>query len=329
MISTDPHVQKKVLEILQIIRESSGSVGAGKIADKLRERGYEITERGVGYYLRLMDEMGLTRKMGHAGRTITSRGIRELEEALAVHRVSLTLSRIEEKVYMTNIDIDSGKGDTVVNVTYIPKEAFERAWELIQRVCSSGFVVCRRIGIEDEGSEVVHVPPDNVALLTVCSMTVDGILTKHGIPVDTQYAGTLYVRKGKPQAFVELIGYGGVSIDPMSVFLARHTTSVLSALDEGGTVLANVREVLYTSVEKTKEVLARAQKIGIGGVVGYGESGKPYLRVPVGARKVALPVYAGVNVGAALEEVGIEAETCPVYTVLDYRRLRDVDDAVG
>jgi len=329
MISSDASVQRKLIEILQIVRDSKGAVGAGKIADKLREKGYEITERGVGYYLRLTDEMGLTQKVRYAGRRITPLGMRELEEGLATHRVSLTLSKIEEKVYMTNLDLDKARGEVVVNISYIPKDEFERAWDVVKRVGESGLSVCRRVRLEDEDTDIVSVPSGKVALLTVCSMTVDGILVKHGIPVDTRFAGILKVKDKTPCEFTELISYEGVSIDPMRVFLARRATSVLSAIRGEGTVMANVREVLCTSLKHTREVLKSAEKIGISGSVGYGSCGKPYLKAPVRMHKIALPIYAGVNMGAAIQEAGIDVETYPVFTVVEYSRLRDVHDAVG
>ncbi|MHC1602817.1 MAG: DUF128 domain-containing protein [Methermicoccaceae archaeon] len=330
MIPADTDAQTKIIEILEIVRESNSSVGAGKIADKLKEKGYEITERGVGYYLKLTDEMGLTKKRGHTGRVITPLGMRELEEGMAVHRVSLTLAKMEEKIYMTNLNLEEGKGDVVVNITYIPKEQFERAWDVVREVSSSGFLVCRRFRLEDETSDIVSVPSGKVALFTVCSMTVDGILVKYGIPVDTRFAGTLQVKDREPQEFTELISYEGVSIDPMSVFLARRATSVLRVAHHGkGVVMANIREVLCTSVDKTKQVLKLAERIGISGIVGYGSCGKPYLRAPVRTHKVALPIYAGVNVGAAMEEAGIDAETHPVNTVMDYSQLKDAHDTVG
>ena len=56
--TSDPQVQRKLIEILRIITESDGAIGARIIADKMRERGYQIGERGVRYHLRILDERG-------------------------------------------------------------------------------------------------------------------------------------------------------------------------------------------------------------------------------------------------------------------------------
>ena len=104
----DIGTERKIREILQIMRESGGVIGSRTIEDKLQERGYSISERGVRYYLNLMDKLGLTEKRGQAGRVISQKGLKELEEGFVVHRVGFILSRIEELTYNTTFDPLSG-----------------------------------------------------------------------------------------------------------------------------------------------------------------------------------------------------------------------------
>jgi len=65
MISPDdPQIQRKLIAILRTIDEHEGAVGARVIADAIKEKGYQLTERGVRYHLRILDERGLTKGVG-------------------------------------------------------------------------------------------------------------------------------------------------------------------------------------------------------------------------------------------------------------------------
>ena len=80
-------------------------------------------------------------------------------------------------------------------------------------------------------------------MATVCSIVVNGVLLKNGIPMDSKFGGILQIRNGRPLRFVELIYYSGSSLDPSEVFIRGKMTSVRSVVDEGeGMILANFRE---------------------------------------------------------------------------------------
>ena len=83
-----------------------------------------------------------------------------------------------------------------------------------------------------------------MGIATLCSITLDGMLMKRGIPVLTSFAGLAEVREKQTVDFTDLIAYAGSSLDPIKVFMGRRVTSVANAVFKGsGTVLANVREV--------------------------------------------------------------------------------------
>jgi hypothetical protein len=66
-------------------KDSSGSsgfgavMGAKRLSEILAERGFVLTDRAVQYYLRYLDEMGFTQKVGNTGRVLTKAGIAETE----------------------------------------------------------------------------------------------------------------------------------------------------------------------------------------------------------------------------------------------------------
>ena len=113
--SDDPQIQRKLV-ILRVIDENRGAVGARIISDALKEQGYVLRERGVRYHLRILDERGLTEGHGYAGRTITERGRKEIEEALVHDRIGFMHARIEEMIYQTDFDPISKSGTMIANI---------------------------------------------------------------------------------------------------------------------------------------------------------------------------------------------------------------------
>nr|QNO46104.1 global nitrogen regulator NrpRI [Methanosarcinales archaeon ANME-2c ERB4]QNO48874.1 global nitrogen regulator NrpRI [Methanosarcinales archaeon ANME-2c ERB4] len=130
--SDDPPIQRKLIEILRVIDEHEGAVGARIISDALKERGYPLGERGVRYHLRILDERGLTKGHGYAGRTITEHGRREIEEALVHDRIGFIHARLEEMIYQTDFDLEKERGLVIANITTIKKEDLDDALGVVK-----------------------------------------------------------------------------------------------------------------------------------------------------------------------------------------------------
>ena len=249
----DAETQRKLIEILRILSETNGEVGARKIAEELNRRGYNLGERATRYHLRMLDERGFTKKHGYLGRVITEAGEEEMKHALVTDRMGFISTRIEDLEYRTTFDPVTNSGDAVVNICYIDKSEVDRAIPMIRRVVESGYAVSPRLRVVDEGQEILEndVPEGQVALVSICSVTIDGILMKRGIPVNLKYAGIIEMKDGIVQRFTDAIDYSGTSINPQNVFVSRKMTSILNVLDTGtGRVLANVREIPITARER-------------------------------------------------------------------------------
>ena len=77
-----PEIEKKILLILRILRDSGLPMGARLIARRMADHGIPLSERMVRYHLCLTDERGLTELAGQRdGRAITERGIEEIDSA--------------------------------------------------------------------------------------------------------------------------------------------------------------------------------------------------------------------------------------------------------
>ena len=68
--------QRRLMEILRVIESANTPVGARAISDTLCNRGYDLGERAVRYNLKILDELGFTKKKGYSGRVITPLGSR-------------------------------------------------------------------------------------------------------------------------------------------------------------------------------------------------------------------------------------------------------------
>jgi len=85
----DRDVERKIVAILNILKDSPEPLGSRIISRRLKEQRFDLTERAVRYHLRIMDERGITKSRGRAGRIITQEGIEETNNALVSDKVVL------------------------------------------------------------------------------------------------------------------------------------------------------------------------------------------------------------------------------------------------
>ena len=327
LLTKAPMSQRRLIEILRVIESADKPVGARAISDSLCNRGYELGERAVRYNLKILDELGFTKKRGYSGRMLTPLGMRELNDALVDDRIGFVNTRIEEYMFKTSFDPVTKTGDVIANTSIIDKADVERVFEIMGRTFDAGYAISRRVLILEEGAGLFaqEIPAGCVGIATLCSITLDGMLMKGGIPVDTSFAGVVDVREGKPAEFTDLIAYAGSSLDPMRVFMARRVTHVVDAVERGsGKILANVREVPVAAAELAMSLLEQSRDAGLGGLIELGGQGEPLLGCPIGSGKIGIAFCAGVNGAVAAEEMGIRIKTIPISALVDYSRTTEL-----
>ena len=327
LLTKAPMSQRRLIEILRVIESADKPVGARAISDSLCNRGYELGERAVRYNLKILDELGFTKKRGYSGRMLTPLGMRELNDALVDDRIGFVNTRIEEYMFKTSFDPVTKTGDVIANTSIIDKADAERVFEIIGRTFDAGYAISRRVLILEEGAGLFaqEIPAGCVGIATLCSITLDGMLMKRGIPVDTSFAGVVDVREGKPAEFTDLIAYAGSSLDPMRVLMARRVTRVVDAVERGsGKILANVREIPVAAAELAVSLLEQSRDAGLGGLIELGGQGEPLLGCPIGSGKIGIAFCAGVNGAVAAEEMGIRIKTIPISALVDYSRTTEL-----
>ncbi len=317
-------VERKVLSILKILKDSEEPLGARVISQRLKNLGVGLGERAVRYHLKWMDERGLTQLVGRDGRLVTERGIEELGDALVRDKVGFAFARIEILAFRTNFNWDKGTGSVPVNVSFFRKSNFNRALQEMKPVFGEGLCVSDRVAMAKGGERLgeLVVPEGCVGLATVCSIVINGTLLKAGIPTDSRFGGILQIKNKKPIRFVELIHYVGSSVDPSEVFIRARMTSVKEAAKTGnGKILANFREIPALCQPVADEVITKLNKVGLKGLLLMGNTSEPVCEIPVELNRIGIILYGGLNPVAAAVEAGIEIETHAMSTVMEYQNL--------
>ncbi len=315
---------RKIISVLQILQEYNKPVGSTVIALKLQETGFDLSERTVRYYLKKMDEKGLTRNFGKRGRTITNRGIDEIKSAFVFDKVGFIASKIDTLSYEMDFSLQKAEGSIILNLTTFRNHYLYKAYEQIMSVFNAGLGMGKYLTIAYPGANIgnIYIDPDKVAIGTVCSVTVNGIFLKKGIYTTSKFAGVLEIANGKPLRFTEIIQYDGSSVDPLEIFIKGGMTSIKNAVFTGnGRIGASFREFPSIALHKVEKIKRRLDDIGLGGILMIGKPGQPLLDIPVPDGRVGMIVAGGLNPIAAVEEAGIPTENAALKLLLDFKEM--------
>ena len=318
-------VERKVMAILRVLSNAREPLGARMISRELESYGVHLTERAVRYHLQLLDERGLTQNNGKEGRLITDKGREEISNALVTDKVGLVINKIEMLSYRTSFDLSSRKGKIILNTSLFPEDKFKKAIAAMRDVFAAQHCVSDLVAVAEEGQRLGHIliPKGYVGFGTVCSVTINGILLRSGIPVESRFGGILQVRNSKPLRFTELISYAGSSLDPLEVFIRSKMTSVRDAAKDGeGKILASFREIPSICQPEVENILAVISGLGLRGLMTLGKPGTELLDVPVAVNRVGMVVIGGLNPLAAAEEAGIHSDNRAMSTMYDFEALR-------
>ena len=197
------------LAVLNVLRSSDGPLSSAEISDVLSAVGQRVSERTVRLYLKQLDEEGLTRSVGRRGRCITENGLSELDAARIIERVGFLSAKIDRMTYLMDFDLTTRSGTVVVNITLVEPRELSKRVDMICRVFEEGHALGRLVGLFEPGERVGHiaVPQGMVGMATVCSITLNGVLLKYGVPTYSRFGGLLELRDRKPTRFVEIITY--------------------------------------------------------------------------------------------------------------------------
>jgi repressor of nif and glnA expression len=327
--NTGSDTERKVILILKVLSESSEPLGSITIARQLERHGIFLSERAIRYHLRITDERGYTRPMGRDGRMLTPQGLEELKIALAPEQIGFVIEKLELLAFHTTFDPQTRTGQIPINTSLIAKKDFDRAMIVMSEVFKAGLCVSEKIAIAPEGERLgsVIVPDNKIGFATVCSVVVNGVLLKAGIPIDSRFGGVLEVKDGQPRRFVAIINYTGTSLDPSEQYIRSRMTRVTETARTGdGRILANFRELPAPARAIVEEKTNLLKEAGVNGVYLLGNTSEPVCQINVGLNRVGMVLLGGLNPTAAAAEAGIEIENIAESGLIDFQKLQSFQE---
>jgi hypothetical protein len=316
--------QRKITAIMRVLEEAGRPLGSTKIARGLHLLGIDLEQRMVRNYLEATDAAGLTVNLGRRGRELTDHGRRELGASLIIDKVGFIDARADELAYSMSLDLARHTGTVIINVSTIPAPYLDDARRIMTSVIMARLGMGRfgLIAASGQGVPGLAITAGEVAVGTVCSITLNGLLRAEGIPTISRFGGLLEVRDGEPRRFTHIVQYAGTTLDPIEIFIKAHMTTVMEASRTGnGLIGASFREVPAVALPHVRKVIQRMDEAGLGGMVIVGEPSRPLLEVPVDHSRAGIIVAAGLNPLAAVEEAGIPTENRALARLCDFGTL--------
>ena len=322
--------KRKIVAILRILEQVGKPVGSITISKHLADNGIDLRERMIRYYLEVMDQQGLTKNLLRRGRIITEQGRKELNVALIIDKVGFINSRIDELAFQMNFDDSTMSGSVILNLSIVNTDNIKIVQEIIKDVICAGLGMGSFYQIAHAGESIGNlsekVPDKHIAIGTICSVTINGILLRHGINMHSRFGGLLQLHEGSPVRFSQIINYNGSTIDPLEIFIKGKMTTVIKTAKNGtGSIGASFREIPIRALPAAKVVIDKLEEIGLGGVLMIGRPNQPLLDIPVSTGCVGLIVAGGLNPVAALEESGIATVNHSLHDICDFEQLQMIE----
>jgi repressor of nif and glnA expression len=316
--------QRNRLAILELLNVSPKPLSSARIADSLTDSGYDVSERTVRAYLKQMDDDGLTECIGRSGRIITQQGRSEVGASRILERIGFVSARIDRLSFQMNFDLIRRAGTVVANLTIVEPHVLRECLDDVVLVFDKGYAMGTQVALLAPGEALgeTMVPKGYVGLCTVCSVTLNGVLLNHGVPVRSPYSGLLELRDGNAMRFAELISYEGTSLDPLAMFIRGGMTNYLGAIHEGtGLIGAGFREIPAESHEMVAGLAAKLDTVGMGAFMSIGCPGQMLLNLPVREGCCGMVVIGGLNPVSIMVERGFRIRPTALAGLIEYHRL--------
>ncbi len=324
-----PEKHDKKLAVLRVLGASAKPLSGLKITRALAAAGLEMSERTVRFHLQALDDEGLTCCLGKRGRLLTPQGRAALEGASVLKRIGYMSARIDQLTFQMDFDLALRSGSVIVNVAIIELDVLRQFVAPICAVFERGYSMGTLMGLIPPGQQMgeLVVPAGRVGLCTVCSITLNGVLLKHGVPTRSLFSGLLQLRDGEAEGFAEVINYDGTTIDPLELFIRGRMTDYTGAVETGtGRIGAGFREVPAGSYELVMGLTEKLDWIGLGGFLKVGRPSQPLLNIPVSEGCSGAIVIGGLNPVARLEEADVRVEAYAMAGLKEYNSLFRYDE---
>jgi repressor of nif and glnA expression len=243
--------------------------------------------------------------------------------------IMFIISKIESLMYEVTFDPGRRKGKIIVNTSIVEESDFGMAFDYFRQAMHSGLSVSPYIKIIRPGEKVgdLKIEKGKIGIFTACSITIDGVLLKAGIPVKPRFGGVVEIHDGSPLRFTDILMYDSTTIDPLDVLMSQELTSVTEMIRTGsGKILANMREAPMAARERIEERLDALVEAGFSCIMEVGEPNSDILGIQVGRDKMGIAVIGGTNPMALVQEHGIDINTQEMSRLLDIEEMSHIDE---
>ncbi|MEG3225316.1 MAG: hypothetical protein BME94_07330 [Methanobacteriales archaeon Met13] len=231
-------------------------------------------------------------------------------------KVKFLLSKAWNLIQKVDFDLKTHQGQVIANISYVDKENLDEALDIFDQVMVSRPEYCT-----SKYFQIVDGSDNKKGIATVCSLTIDGILTKHGIASSPRYGGILET-EGKTPRFIEFTAYSGSSLDPHEIYLSKGMTSVLRALNKGGRILASLKEIPYVARPDALDVLEGVEEAGFS-ILHVGKPSELIYNAKVERYHVGIVTPGGLNPIAAIKESEIPVEAKAVERIINVTKMEE------
>lgn len=233
-----------------------------------------------------------------------------------IHRVKFILSKAWNLIHKVNFDLETRLGQVIANISYVDNKDRDDALDIFEEVMKTWPEYCT-----SRYFQILSEPTGKIGIVTVCSLTIDGILTKQGISTIPQYSGILELGTREPR-FIELTAYSGSSLDPHEIYLSKNMTSILNTTPNGSRILASLREIPYIARPEALKFFEDLEDAGFS-IINVGKPSELIYNAKVERYHVGVVTPGGLNPIAAIKESGIPVEAKAVETMMDISKMEE------
>lgn len=277
--------ERRTYDTLRLLRTHE-PVGSVKLTDRLRDRGYSVTERTVRLTLSDLDDRGFTEKAGGKGRRLTDAGRAELDRGGVWGRSDHVNERLAELTSRVDYDPETDRGTVVVgtvDVSRSDRDALATTLEDLDRSPLGPISVSvETVDDAHDASDGAGAPCD-LRVSAASSVTVNGVLLAEGIDADLEALGVVEyhadpdaVPYDDPAAakhggallrYTDAIGNERATFDVASVLIGAGETDVDAALaGDRGLMVADYLEFPIARHDEGRN-LAVTTRNRLGGVI--------------------------------------------------------------